>query len=174
MAIFFNPGDDFAQRRILVKKIEEKPEENINDNPPSSTSTNNNSELERVIENSADIILGNINRALLNRRPLRPLPPLPPAPPIVTSDDEKSAEVGFESYAALRNYVFSGASADFNKTYTDITFRGGCQAADTVAKRHVDDFASVSKEDLLKEFGGLDMVKYDMKMREAINIVKGE
>ena len=32
----------------------------------------------------------------------------------------------------------------------------------------------MTKEDLLKEFGGLDMVKYDMKMREAINIVKGE
>lgn len=32
----------------------------------------------------------------------------------------------------------------------------------------------MTKEDLLKEFGGLDMVKYDMKMRAAINIVKGE
>ena len=32
----------------------------------------------------------------------------------------------------------------------------------------------MTKEDLLKEFGGLDMVKYDMKMRDAINIVKGE
>ena len=32
----------------------------------------------------------------------------------------------------------------------------------------------MTKEDLLKEFGGLDMVKYDMKMRSAINIVKGE
>ena len=32
MAIYFNPGDDFAQRRVLAKKIEEKPEENINDN----------------------------------------------------------------------------------------------------------------------------------------------
>lgn len=32
----------------------------------------------------------------------------------------------------------------------------------------------MTKENLLKEFGGLDMVKYDMKMRAAINIVKGE
>lgn len=32
----------------------------------------------------------------------------------------------------------------------------------------------MTKEELLKEFGGLDMVKYDMKMRAAINIVKGE
>ena len=32
----------------------------------------------------------------------------------------------------------------------------------------------MTKEDLLKEFGSLDMVKYDMKMRAAINIVKGE
>ena len=32
----------------------------------------------------------------------------------------------------------------------------------------------MSEEELLKEFGGLDMVKYDMKMRKAIEIVKGE
>lgn len=41
--------------------------------------------------------------------------------------------------------------------------------AEEIAKNY-----GMTKEDLLKEFGGLDMVKYDMKMRAAINIVKGE
>ena len=32
----------------------------------------------------------------------------------------------------------------------------------------------MTKEELVQEFGGLDVVKYDMKMRKAIDILKGE
>jgi trigger factor len=32
----------------------------------------------------------------------------------------------------------------------------------------------ITKEELIQEFGGLDVVKYDMRMRKAIEIVKGE
>ena len=33
---------------------------------------------------------------------------------------------------------------------------------------------NMTKEDLIKEFGSLEVVKYDMKMRKAIEIIKGE
>ena len=32
----------------------------------------------------------------------------------------------------------------------------------------------MTKEELLSQFGGLEVVKYDMKMRKAIETVKGE
>ena len=41
--------------------------------------------------------------------------------------------------------------------------------AENLAKNY-----GMSKEDLITEFGGIDVVKYDMKMRKAIEILKGE
>ena len=32
----------------------------------------------------------------------------------------------------------------------------------------------MKKDEFLKAFGGLDMVKYDLEMRAAINVIKGE
>ena len=32
----------------------------------------------------------------------------------------------------------------------------------------------MTKEDLIAEFGGIEVIKYDMKMRKAIEVVKGE
>ena len=51
----------------------------------------------------------------------------------------------------------------------EITDKDAEAKAEEMAKNY-----GMTKEELLKEFGGLDMVKYDMKMRAAINIVKGE
>lgn len=43
------------------------------------------------------------------------------------------------------------------------------ERAEELSKRY-----NVTKEELLKEFGGLDMVKYDLQIRRAIEIIKGE
>ncbi len=51
----------------------------------------------------------------------------------------------------------------------EVTDKDAEAKAEEMAKNY-----GMTKEELLKEFGGLDMVKYDMKMRAAINIVKGE
>ena len=32
----------------------------------------------------------------------------------------------------------------------------------------------MEKEDFLKMFGGLEMIKYDMKMHKAIDIIRGD
>ena len=32
----------------------------------------------------------------------------------------------------------------------------------------------MTKEDLITQFGGIEMIKYDAKMRKAIEVVKGE
>ena len=33
---------------------------------------------------------------------------------------------------------------------------------------------NMSKDDFLKEFGGIEMIKYDLQMRGAIEVLKGE
>ncbi|MBP3634985.1 MAG: trigger factor [Bacilli bacterium] len=49
------------------------------------------------------------------------------------------------------------------------------EVTDEEAEKEAEEMASkyqVSKEDLLKEFGGLDMIKYDMKMQRALEVLK--
>ena len=41
--------------------------------------------------------------------------------------------------------------------------------AENIAKNY-----GLTKEQLIEEFGGIEVVKYDMKMRKAIEILKGE
>ena len=43
------------------------------------------------------------------------------------------------------------------------------EEAEKLAKNY-----NMTKEDLIKEFGGLEVVKYDLRMRKAIEIIKGE
>lgn len=45
--------------------------------------------------------------------------------------------------------------------------------ADEEAKKLADNYG-MTKEDLISNFGGIEMIKYDAKMRKAIEIVKGE
>ncbi len=45
--------------------------------------------------------------------------------------------------------------------------------ADKEAQRLAENYG-MTKEDLITQFGGIEMVKYDLKMRKAIEIVKGE
>lgn len=191
MAIYFNPGNDFTQRRVLVKKIEENPEENINDNnenPPSSTSTNDNDQLGRVIENSADIILGTINRVLLNRRPLRTLPPLPPAtpttPPVVTSGDAQSTENPsstnntnettnsdkpypdnfsgkFQNMGELQAYVHKSEVKDYISAQLKITISDS-------------DFGRIAYEVAMKHSNDLSNVTVDSILSELSDAIKGE
>ncbi len=51
----------------------------------------------------------------------------------------------------------------------EITTEEAEKEAENYAKKY-----EMKKEEFLKLFGGLDMVKYDMKMRKAIEIIKGE
>ena len=44
--------------------------------------------------------------------------------------------------------------------------------ADEEAKR-LSEMYGMTKEELIKEFGGVDVIKYDLKMRKAIDILKG-
>ena len=51
------------------------------------------------------------------------------------------------------------------------------QVTDEDANKKADELAEkyhMEKDEFLKNFGGLDMVKYDMEMRQAIEILKGE
>ncbi len=51
------------------------------------------------------------------------------------------------------------------------------EVSDEEAEKQSEEMATnygISKEELLKVYGGLDTIKYDIKMRNAINIVKGE
>lgn len=51
------------------------------------------------------------------------------------------------------------------------------EISDSDAKKEVKEMASkyqMKEEEFLNSFGGLDMVKYDLKMRKAIEILKGE
>ena len=51
------------------------------------------------------------------------------------------------------------------------------EISDEEANKQADEMAAnygISKEELLKAYGSLDVVKYDMKMHKAIEIVKGE
>ena len=41
------------------------------------------------------------------------------------------------------------------------------------AKKMADKY-QMEKDDFLKMFGGLEMIKYDMKMHKAIDIIKGD
>jgi trigger factor len=43
------------------------------------------------------------------------------------------------------------------------------QEADTMALKY-----KMKKEDLLKEFGNLEMIKYDLLIRKTIDLLKGE
>lgn len=50
------------------------------------------------------------------------------------------------------------------------------EISDEDASKEADEIANkyqMTKEDLLKEFGGLDMIKYDMKMQRVLDIIKG-
>ena len=50
------------------------------------------------------------------------------------------------------------------------------EITDEEAKEHAKEIASqynMKEEDLLKEYGGLDMLKYDMKMQKALEVIKG-
>ena len=50
------------------------------------------------------------------------------------------------------------------------------EVSDKEAEKQADEMASnygISKEELLKAYGSLDVVKYDIKMRNAIEIIKG-
>ena len=49
----------------------------------------------------------------------------------------------------------------------EINDKEASKEADKMAENY-----GLSKEEFLKEFGGLDVVKYDMKMRKAIEILK--
>ena len=50
------------------------------------------------------------------------------------------------------------------------------EISDKEAEEKAEEMASnygISKEELLKAYGSLDVVKYDMKMRDAIEVIKG-
>ena len=126
-----------------------------------SESQNAEEKLTFVIDANADIILSNINLALINPESLgnKVLLTLQSATtekvPIIITDDVNQkgpqTQETFESYLALRNYVFGNASADFNKKFSDVKFKGGCNEADIVASAHKDDYATVTKEQILNE-----------------------
>ena len=126
-----------------------------------SESQNTEEKLTFAIDANADIILSNINLALINPESLgnKVLLTLQPAtteklPIIITDDVNKKGpqtQETFESYSALRNYVFGNASADFNKMFSDVKFKGGCKEADIVASKHKDDYATITKEQILNE-----------------------
>ena len=43
------------------------------------------------------------------------------------------------------------------------------------AQNHADEIANkyqMKKDDLIKEYGGLDMIKYDLKMEKALEVLK--
>ena len=51
------------------------------------------------------------------------------------------------------------------------------EVSDKDAEKEAEEMAKkygITKEELIQEFGGLEIVKYDIKMRRAINVVKGE
>ena len=51
------------------------------------------------------------------------------------------------------------------------------EISDEEAEKEAEEMASkyqISKEEFLNMFGGLEMIKYDKKMRGAIEIIKGE
>lgn len=53
----------------------------------------------------------------------------------------------------------------------------GIEISDSDAKKEAKEMASkynMKEEEFLNAFGGLDMVKYDLKMRKAIDVLKGE
>ena len=50
------------------------------------------------------------------------------------------------------------------------------EISDKEAEDHADEIAkqyNMKKEDLLKEYGGLEMLKYDMQMQKALDVIKG-
>ena len=51
------------------------------------------------------------------------------------------------------------------------------EAAVETAKKEAKEMATkyqMKEDEFLKAFGGLDMMKYDIKMRKAIEVLKGE
>lgn len=51
----------------------------------------------------------------------------------------------------------------------DFTDEDANKEAETMASKY-----QMTKEEFISAFGGLDMIKYDLKMRQALNILKGE
>ncbi|MDD2391703.1 MAG: trigger factor [Bacilli bacterium] len=51
----------------------------------------------------------------------------------------------------------------------DFTDEDADKEAETMASKY-----QMTKEEFISAFGGLDMIKYDLKMRQALNILKGE
>ena len=51
----------------------------------------------------------------------------------------------------------------------DFTDEDANKEAETMASKY-----QMTKEEFITAFGGLDMIKYDLKMRQALNILKGE
>ena len=51
----------------------------------------------------------------------------------------------------------------------EITDEKANEEADKLAEKY-----QMEKDEFLKQFGGLDMIKYDLQMRGAIDVMKGE
>ncbi len=51
----------------------------------------------------------------------------------------------------------------------EITDKEAEKEAEEMAKKY-----GITKEELIQEFGGIEIVKYDIKMRKAIDVIKGE
>ena len=50
----------------------------------------------------------------------------------------------------------------------DVTDKEAKDHAKEIAKQY-----NMKEDDLIKEYGGLDMIKYDVKMQKALDIIKG-
>lgn len=84
----------------------------------------------------------------------------------MTRDDlEKQMHPEAENRVKAR-YMLEAVADQENFTISD---KEAEKEAENLAKNY-----GMTKEQLLSEFGGLEVVKYDMKMRKAIEVVKGE
>ena len=84
----------------------------------------------------------------------------------MTMDDfHKHAEP--EAKRRIQERYLLEAIADKEKI--DFTDKEVDAEAENIAKNY-----GITKEELISEFGGIEVVKYDMKMRKAIEILKGE
>ena len=86
-----------------------------------------------------------------------------------TNSDEKSLREQMTEEATKRITYRLMLEEIAKKEKIEISDKDADKEAEKMAERY-----QVKKDEFLKMFGGLDMIKYDMKMRKAMEIIRGE
>ena len=82
----------------------------------------------------------------------------------ILADINEDGKVNIVDVVMARSAIVTQADLGDKTTEEEVN-----NEAEEMSKKY-----NMTKEELIKAIGGLDMLKYDMTMRKAVNIIKGE